>query len=261
MSQTTSVTDSQYASATGSLTSGATGSSEMGKDEFLLLLVTQFQYQDPLNPMEDKEFIAQLAQFSALEQSMNMNENMQLMLTAQQESNTMGAVSYMGKEVLARGYQVSVEDGNVTTFQYALEEEAATGYVNILDANNQFVTSIDLPAKGAGIHDFPWDGKDADGNTVPDGVYTIGLVCKDAEGQAIIADTQVGGLVTGVNYYGNDQYLKFSDGRLVALAEVREIIEPDKVSVDDESADSGSSSSGSTDSDSIAGTGDTTTGG
>ena len=49
--------------------------SNMDKDSFMLLLVTQFKYQDPLNPMEDKEFIAQLAQFSSLEQLMNLNKH------------------------------------------------------------------------------------------------------------------------------------------------------------------------------------------
>lgn len=52
---------------------------EMGKDEFLKLLVTQLQYQDPLNPMDDKAFIAQMAQFSSLEQLMSMNKNMESM--------------------------------------------------------------------------------------------------------------------------------------------------------------------------------------
>lgn len=70
-------------SATGLFT-GAAGGSDMDKESFMLLLVTQFQHQDPLNPMEDKEFIAQLAQFSALEQQMNTNATMQELVKVQQ---------------------------------------------------------------------------------------------------------------------------------------------------------------------------------
>ena len=100
---TTSALDSAYSNALGSAISSSTGGSDLGKEEFLQLLVTQFQYQDPLNPMEDKEFIAQLAQFSSLEQNMQMNENLENLLSLQQQQTVIGAANYIGKTVSARG--------------------------------------------------------------------------------------------------------------------------------------------------------------
>lgn len=79
-------------------------SGELGKDEFLKLLVTQLKYQDPLNPMEDREFIAQTAQFSALEQMTNINQNFTQFMRMQAISNT---AALIGKEV---SYVISNSD-------------------------------------------------------------------------------------------------------------------------------------------------------
>ncbi len=71
----------------------------LGKDEFLRLLVTQLSHQDPLNPMEDREFIAQLAQFSSLEQMMNMNDTMHTFVDLQLEGLFAQQSQLIGKKV------------------------------------------------------------------------------------------------------------------------------------------------------------------
>lgn len=76
-----------------------TGDSEMGKDAFLKLLITQLQNQDPLDPMEDKEFISQMANFSSLEQMTNMNENMNKFLESQQQSQFFSHSDMIGKQI------------------------------------------------------------------------------------------------------------------------------------------------------------------
>lgn len=76
-----------------------TGNSNLGKDAFLQLLITQLQNQDPTNPMDDRDFIAQMAQFSSLEQMQNMTTAMNSLLESQQQSQLMNYSTFIGKEV------------------------------------------------------------------------------------------------------------------------------------------------------------------
>lgn len=76
-----------------------TGNSELGKDAFLQLLITQLQHQDPTNPMDDREFISQMAQFSSLEQMQNMTKAMESLLASQQQTQMMNYATFVGKEV------------------------------------------------------------------------------------------------------------------------------------------------------------------
>jgi flagellar basal-body rod modification protein FlgD len=85
------------------------GSSVLGKDDFLKILITQLQNQDPTNPMQDKEFISQMASFSSLEQMTNMNQTMQNFLNFQSESNLLQQSQMIGKQVT---YEVETTDGN-----------------------------------------------------------------------------------------------------------------------------------------------------
>lgn len=92
---------------------------ELGKDDFLNLLIAQLKNQDPLNPMKDQEFIAQLATFSSLEQVSNMNKNLEEFLKQQQYQNSVAAASMIGKEITSVDGEngivsgINMEDGGV----------------------------------------------------------------------------------------------------------------------------------------------------
>lgn len=109
--------------ATGNTTSSTASTvtannSELGKDQFLKLLVTQLKYQDPMNPMEDKEFIAQMAQFSSLEQMQSMNtvmENMNAVMETMSTNMVVGQFTQMiGKTIEWQGTGETTLTGQVT---------------------------------------------------------------------------------------------------------------------------------------------------
>lgn len=98
MAETTKITNDLYYSSY-TPTTKETGNSALGKDAFLQLLITQLQNQDPTNPMDDRDFIAQMAQFSSLEQMQNMTKTMESLLVSQQQTQLMNYTTFVGKEV------------------------------------------------------------------------------------------------------------------------------------------------------------------
>lgn len=86
-----------------------TGSGVMGKDDFMKLLIAQLQNQDPTNPMQDKEFIAQMAQFSSLEQTMNLTKAFERFADAQSQTQLIQYNSFVGKNV--RWHEITEESG------------------------------------------------------------------------------------------------------------------------------------------------------
>lgn len=95
----TKINSDYYLKAPGVKTTTETDNGALGKDAFLQILITQLQNQDPTSPMDDKEFIAQMAQFSSLEQMQNMTTAMENLLSSQQQTQMMSYTGFIGKEV------------------------------------------------------------------------------------------------------------------------------------------------------------------
>ncbi|NLM52724.1 MAG: flagellar hook capping protein [Firmicutes bacterium] len=90
---------------------------ELGKDAFLQLLVTQLRYQDPLNPQDNGAFIAQMAQFSALEQMQNLNKSMEQLLKLQADAR-LKAPGYLGLQVTLVGFNGEIVQGTVSAVEF-----------------------------------------------------------------------------------------------------------------------------------------------
>ncbi|MEH6564871.1 MAG: flagellar hook assembly protein FlgD [Halopseudomonas sp.] len=150
----------------------ATGD-ELGKDQFLELLVAQMNNQDPLSPQENGEFIAQLAQFSTVEGIENMNSSMEALLSGYQSSQALQASSMVGRTVIVPSDKAIVDTANGLEGQLALPKDSSAVTVQVLDSSGSLVDTINMGSLEAGMHDFSWDGQDADGNILPSGAYTF----------------------------------------------------------------------------------------
>lgn len=144
---------------------------ELGKNEFLKLLVTQMNNQDPLSPQENGEFIAQLAQFSTVEGIETLNSSMESLLNGYQSSQALQASSLVGRTVIVPANQAMVNTEQGIKGQLALPAASDNVYVNVTDAAGSVVTRLNLGSQPSGMHDFVWDGKDSSGNLMPPGKY------------------------------------------------------------------------------------------
>ncbi len=199
---------------------------EMDKDAFLTLLAAQLGHQDPLNPMEDKEFTAQLAQFSQLEQLTNINEGIGKMIDAGDRQEVLSAVSFIGKDVRAEGNVLSKSGDSVSDAYYTLESPVANIYVNIFDSWGNVIRTAQGSSMQAGSYAYTWDGLDWQGNKAPDGVYGISIAAEGMDGQPVLVSTEVSGTVGGVVTEDGQHYLRLKDGRVVNFMDIKEVVNP-----------------------------------
>jgi len=191
----------------------ATGSLQsLGKDDFLQLLVTKLQNQDPLKPMDDEDFIAQLAQFSSLEQMSNIAEAIaeanQLGYVQMQSLNNAMAAGFVGKDVKAIYSGIYIEGDNSPQISYTMPNYASEVKFTIKDEAGNVVATLTQEDVSPGSHTFTWDGKDDLGNRVEEGYYFVEAVATDASGDTFTPDLSLVGTVEAIIYRDGLAYLR-----------------------------------------------------
>ena len=199
---------------------------EMDKDAFLQLMVTQLRFQNPLEPMQDQEFVSQLAQFSQLEQLENMSESLDTntqvdYIMSQTIANTM-ATALIGKTVIAGGSDFDLVAGRDTDISFNLEGNASDVKINIYDEGGSLVKVINLEDIDKGDHTISWDGHGTNGTQLGSGTYSYEIHATNAAGDEIKANKRVIGIVDSVRYEDGQAFL-IVDGYKVDLASIIEI--------------------------------------
>ncbi len=215
----------QASAAAGINQTNKSASSDLGRDEFLKLLTTQLQYQDPMEPMENSEFTAQLAQFSSLEQLFGVNENLTNLASAQTPSGMASVAGFIDRDIVANGDRLVLDETGATPIQFALDGPSEITNVTVFNEDGIAVRQLSLGALPGGLQEARWDGIDDNGRSAPAGNYRFAVTAQDSAGSTVATRTEIRGRVSGAIYRDGDPYLNVGNQQ-VALKDVKSVTSP-----------------------------------
>lgn len=206
---------------------------QLNQEDFMTLMMAQMKHQDPLKPMENTEFIGQMAQFSSVQGLKEMKDSFATLATALQSSQALQASSMVGRSVMITGSSTELPASGELRGAVELPAESEQVLVKILDTNGQIVKKLELGKCPEGTMPFSWDGviSKADPKTgateqrAKAGKYTVQAEMM-VDGKPQAATTLVTDKVNSVSLGKGNQgvTLNLANGGSMSLAEVREIL-------------------------------------
>ncbi len=209
---------------TGQPTAAANSAATLAEDfdNFLNLLTTQLQYQDPLAPMDSNQFTQQLVAFTGVEQSIATNKNLESIITQNQSLSATNTVGYLGKEVTISSDKAGVREDGTVRWEYALAAPSSSTKITVKDTNGIKVYE-ENGELGAGLHEFSWTPKEG----TPKEIYTLEVESISGNEEEIETNIYSKGIVESLETV-NGQVLLAANGLLTApvnVLSVKEIFE------------------------------------
>ena len=198
---------------------------ELGQAEFLELMTAQLKFQDPLQPMENGEFLAQMAQFGTVSGINELNSAFSNMSAAFQSNQALQASTMVGRNVLVPSNQVRLGEQGEVNAAVELDQPASKLVVSFTDASGQLVHRIDLGSQQAGLVDVGWNGLNADGQRLSPGLYTISAEVQQGDNVSVgqtLSAVQVESVTLG--QAGQDLTLTVSDLGDISMSQIRKIM-------------------------------------
>lgn len=225
MSDTSTVNKTSSASSADTSNVQGTGSNKLGKNEFLKILTTQLQYQDPTAPMDNSQFVAQLAQFSSLEQMQNVNTTLEQLVTVQKAASQNSAIGMVGKDALYSSNEQSLTAGGSVKVEATLAASAADVTMTISTPDGKTVRRQSFGALQAGVNELTWDGRDDKGDVQPAGAYLVNVAAADLQGKAVSVTQYSRSRITGMSFSDGTAQLLLGT-KSVPLDQVAQIQDP-----------------------------------
>jgi flagellar basal-body rod modification protein FlgD len=198
---------------------------EMGQTEFLTLFTTQLKNQNPLDPVKNEAFVAQLAQFSQLEATTAMKQSMNSLVSALGNDRLLSATNLIGKTVAVPDGPVAVTDTTVSQGVINLPTGADGISVNVYNDKGVLVRNMVIGAQPVGDYTIEWDGKDRVGNMVPNGNYRY-VATVNRNGSQSTPTVSTYAQVTGVTSAGTADgamLLEVAGNKTINLADVKRV--------------------------------------
>jgi flagellar basal-body rod modification protein FlgD len=215
VSTTTSSTTSSSSSSSSSAASGIADNFQ----SFLMLLTTQLQNQNPLDPLDTNQFTQQLVQFAQVEQQLKSNDQLASLVKIEQTAQSTQALVFVGQTVAVDGSTARL-DGHATWNLSAPSSANAT--ITISAANGQTAYSGNFNI-GSGNASFVWDGKGNDGTTWPAGDYKMTVTAKDSTGKDVAVTTEIQGTVDSVDLTASPALLSIS-GKSYTMDQIKRVV-------------------------------------
>lgn len=206
---------------------GVTGSF----DTFLKILTTQLKYQDPTNATDTNQFTQELVQFAGVEQQLNTNSNLQTLINLQKSSTGLTAtLGYIGKYVEVPSTSQLPLQNKQAELAYTLPGGVSKVSVAVQDSSGKMVATLTGPIT-AGLDRVAWDGKDSNGNQLPDGTYTFKFSATGPDGSAImVSDLRAVGLVTALQSNSDGTInLILSSGMTTTSSNINAVYDPNNL--------------------------------
>lgn len=196
---------------------------ELDKQAFLELLMTELRNQNPLEPLDNKDLVAQLTQLTSLEQISNMTKSVTDFIKANTSFMKAQASSMIGKIVVVRANDIDVSDGKAPPIYFKLDEPAKV-VLKIVDSKGKEVFYEDLGKLDEGLQYYVWNAKNNEGIALPDGKYYYSVYKINPDG----TQEEIGGLESGkveaVQFEGTNIYL-LVNGKRYPVSSIVEVSE------------------------------------
>jgi len=229
----------------------------LGKDDFMMLLLTQMKYQDPTEPMDTATILTQTSQLATLEATENTNNALEELAASLHSSQQFSIIAAIGKTADLGSNAIVYEKGLPSKFEVYFPKDIKSGTIEILDTNGNVISTIDIDVKGeddettdpedgetldgeitdpedgetpdpedgkildAGVHQFTWDGKLSDGTYADSGIYYVTASYKDADGKT--QTTRLGTYpIEAVRFENGQAYVKVGSN-YVPLESIKEV--------------------------------------